>query len=262
MKLRVMVVGAMCFLISSFAVADQVLSQSYTISDRIRYIEAGDSVTVELRQGETASLSAEATAAELERVTVDVKGERLTLGVEREKGGFWGWFAGNDHDVKFVVQLPQPVGLTLLGASQALVGDIETQTFGVDASGASHAHVQKLVVNKLELDASGASKISIEKIQAQELKVSSSGASKVEVSGSSNTDKLDADISGASKYLGRNLVAKQAKVNASGASRADIHVADSMAVDVSGASHISYMGSPRIKQDVSGASGIESVDKW
>lgn len=257
MKIRSLLVICSCLFAPISAVADEILSQSYAI-ENIRYLEVGHAARVEVRQGPTESLRAEATADVLERVTVDVKGERLTLGVESKRRGWFNWFGNNNDEVKFVVQIKELNGLKLSGAVHAQVEELQGNSLKLDASGASHARFGSLHLETLVLELSGASHAIVKEAQLQRLQLSGSGASKIELKGEAKLTELRLDLSGASKYFGRGLDADLARVEASGASNIELGLVESLEVNASGASNVRYAGQPRIKQNTSGASSINS----
>ncbi|MDQ2077019.1 GIN domain-containing protein [Marinimicrobium sp. ABcell2] len=255
MKIRSLLIICLCLLAPTSAVAEE-LSQSYAI-ENIRYIEVGHAARIEIQQGATESLQALGTADVLERVTVDVKGDRLILGVRRKTGRLFNWF-GSDDDIKFVVQVQELSGLQLRGAAHAAVGALQGQSLSLDASGASQIQFERLEYEQLALELSGATQAVVNDAHLKRLTLSASGASKVELKGASTLDELSIDLSGASKYFGRGLDAIQARIKASGASNADIGVIESLEVRASGASSVHYAGRPQIKQHTSGASNINS----
>jgi hypothetical protein len=71
-------------LLPGLVYASGLQTRSYEIGN-VRHIEANNAVVVELRQAREPSISAEAEADVLPRVVVDVKGDRVTLGVKGEK---------------------------------------------------------------------------------------------------------------------------------------------------------------------------------
>ncbi len=257
MKIRSLLVICICLLAPISAAAEELLSQSYAI-ENIRYLQVAGGAKIEVRQGATETLRAEATAEVLERVTVDVKGERLILGVESKKGGWFNWFGNSDDEVKFVVQLNELSGLQLSGAVDAEIAEFRGNKLKLDASGASHIRFNGLAYEQLVLELSGASHLVTNIISLDTLKLSGSGASKIELKGEDALRELDLDLSGASKYLGRGLDAEQARIEASGASNIEIGRVESLEIYASGASNVRYAGRPRIKQQTSGASNINS----
>lgn len=257
MKIRSLLIVCLCLLTPVSVVAEELLSQSYAI-ENIRYLEVGHAARIELRQGATESLRVEGTADVLARVTVDVKGERLILGVKSKKSRLFNWFGNNDDEVKFVVQVTELSGLQMSGAVHAEVGELEGETLKLDASGATHTRFEGLSYQHLNLEFSGASHAVVKVNALETLELSGSGASKIELNGEATLEKLQLDLSGASKYFGRGLAAEEAEILASGASNIEIGTVEYLEVNASGASNVRYGGQPRIKQNTSGASNINS----
>ncbi|WP_111642248.1 GIN domain-containing protein [Marinimicrobium alkaliphilum] len=258
MKSQLILFAGLCLLVCSSALADGVVTQPYPI-ENIRYIEAGQAIRLDIRQGDNESLSVEGTHDILERVSITVQGERLILGVKRKKGGFFNWFGerNNDH-ARFVIELPQLASLELSGATHARLGAFDLADLKLEVSGASRVQAGKLTFDNLELWLSGASRIEFEGLQGDSLGARISGASRVEVRDEGQIHTLTLHVSGASHYQGTPVSMEQAVVDASGASRAELGRTEMLEINASGASNIDYRGEPRITQRTSGGSNIRS----
>lgn len=257
MKIRLLLVVCLCLVAPISAVSEQLLTQSYPI-ENIRHIEVGHAASIEVRQGASETLRAEGSAEVLERVTVDVKGERLILGVESKRGGLFNWFGDNDDEIKFVVQVTELSSLQFSGAVHAEIGKLQGTNLKFDVSGASHTNFEGLNYQQLNFELSGASHLVAQVTALEGLRLSGSGASKIDLKGEAKLEQLELYLSGASKYYGRGLAAQQALVQVSGASNVEIGAVESLEVDASGASNVRYAGRPRIKQKTSGVSNINS----
>jgi hypothetical protein len=239
------------------AQAEPMLYQSYTIGD-VRFIEANKAVSVELRQADQPSLRAEATEGALERATVDVRGERLILSVKRERRGLLSLFRGGSEPVLFRVELPNPAGVKLSGASGANIEGVNVDSFDIELSGASRTDLAALTAESLTLRLSGASNVTVNQLNANEVRAQASGASNVAVKTETQVDVLDVNLSGASRLRGALLEANEAKVVVSGASNVELTVLGHLDIHASGASSVRYSGSPQVRQNVSGASSVRA----
>lgn len=243
----------------ALAIAAELESRQWDIGD-VRYIETGGAVELELRQGDSPSLVAEATAEALEKVIVDIDGDRLTLDMHEKESGFWGWFKGEKEQVKFVLQVSQPLGLVLQGASKAKVADISVPEFTLEANGASQVQMDTLTAETLNVRLSGATQLAVDEVHAQQATVSLVGASKLKVNGTSALNRLDVEANGASKFYGFNVAADDVTAEATGASRVEVTVHTALNASANGASHVIYAGEPRVKKAESGASRVSQKD--
>lgn len=242
---------------SAPTLAEQLLAHIYPIHD-VREVVVNGGASLELVQGDTESLRAEATQEVLTRVKVDLSGQRLTLGVKSDRGGFFQWINHSDEHVRFVLQVKDLSRLELSGGVTARVGDLTVSMLKIDLSGSSHAVMSGLTATGLTIHSSGAGRLEAGNIRAEQLRLDMSGASSVDIREEGQVNDIRLDVSGASKYHGKSLASKTAWASASGASYIELRVEDSLEAHASGASHISYHGNPRTSQHSSGASRIHS----
>lgn len=254
---------AICsFFISSMLLATgasaELLSQTYAI-EQVREIHAGHASKLEIRQGDSESLTVEGSAEALEHVRVNLKNGVLRLESRQPSKGFWGWIglsSGNGDSVTFYIQVTELEELHLGGASSANLAALKGNNLDLHLNGASNAKLGQLQLEQLGLDLSGASRINLEKLQARRIKGQISGASQFEIKTPSQSPRVDVNVSGASKFYGRQLSVEKAKVDVSGASYAEVQVSEQLEAHASGASSIDYYGQPRMQQHSSGASNI------
>src|SRR5690606_13311943 len=159
MKIRAFALPFICLVICAgspaTALAEQLLAQTYPIQN-IREIVVGGGAKIEISQGDSESLRAEASKEVLERVSVDVTGNRLTLKVKDKNGGFFNWFNHNNDQVKFIVQVKQLTHLELGGAAHAKVNQLRGASLSLNSHGASHADIGQLHIPDLRIELSGA----------------------------------------------------------------------------------------------------------
>lgn len=257
MKFRVLSLSCFFLFASTQVFAEELLAQIYPI-ENVRKIVVGGGAHIEIRQGNSESLRAEATQDVLERVSVDLSGDRLTLKVKHARMGFFDWFNGNDEQIKFVVEVKELSDLELGGAAQASIGELRGSGLKLDLHGASRAEIDQLDFDVVKVNLSGAGHIRVTSLTAQQLYAEVSGAAQMAIDGSGTLDEAHLEVSGASKYFAKGLTTTDAWVHASGASHMEIRVTETLDANASGASSINYFGNPRVKHDSSGASRIHS----
>lgn len=259
MNIRRLILTGICVFLPASAFAETLLANVYPI-ENVREIIVSGGASLELRQGDTETLRAEATQEDLEYVSVDLSGSRLTLKIKDKRKGFFDWFGGDYGKVKFIVQIKDLSKLELSGAAHGTIGNLRTNNLTLNLHGASHAELDQLHVADLTVDISGAGRIKVNEIHAQQLDAIISGAARMAVEGAGQVNDLRLDVSGASKYFGRGLASVNARARASGASHIEVRVSETLDANASGASHIGYYGNPRVKQDSSGASRITAKE--
>jgi hypothetical protein len=245
-----------CVLLSPSALAEPVMAHIYPINDVID-IRVGGGAKVEIRQGETESLRAEAVQSVLDRVSVDLSNGRLKLGVKSGERRFFNWFNFSDEEVKFIIEVKNLERLELSGATSAVIGDLRVGDLEFHFNGASRATVARLETPVLKVELSGAGHLGINQLHGKRVDAGISGASRMEVKDGA-VDALEVHASGASQYHGEKFQGGTVKAHASGASRIDVRASNSLEADASGASHITYYGNPKVRQSSSGASSIKS----
>lgn len=252
--------SASLFSIESVWASDTV-ARAYDIKN-VSEVQVGGGGQIEITQGDSETLRVEAAADVIDRVSVDLSGNKLTLGVKRSSGkgwGFFNFFYNSDDKVRYILQLKSLQYLGLSGATRGSLGDWKAQALAVKASGASEINFAKLVVDDLFVDLSGASHANAESISAGKLKFDLSGASNAKIKAQGRAKLLEASCSGASSFHGKLLTVTQADVNASGASTIETNTTEFLKAVASGASSVRYLGQPRLESNSSGASNINSI---
>lgn len=242
------------------AVAAETVARSYDIKN-VSEVVVGDGGQIQITQGDSESLRVEASTDVIDKVRVDLSGNRLTLGMKRGSGasGFLDWFNHRDHDVRYILQVKSLKYLGLSGASRANLGNWKDKDMVVNVSGAGEANFSSLSVEDLFVDLSGASNSNIQSLSANKLKFELSGAANANIKGQSQAKFLQVGCSGASNFRGKLLTVGQADANASGASNIEVNATEFLKAIASGASNVRYLGQPRLESNSSGASNINSI---
>lgn len=258
-KKSLLCVAAICvaeLLLAINVHAEDVVAQAYPISG-VTGVQVGGGAFIEITQGDTESLTVEATPEVMKRVKVDLTDHLLTLSIKRE-GKRFTWFNNNNEKVRFILQVKQLSLLDLSGAAHAMIGKYHGEKIVLKASGASYANFNGLQINSLHLEGSGASNIEIQTIVSQAMDIDLSGASTFKVEKTSKTNQIKIGASGASNYHGRPLIAAIADADASGASFIELQVSSTLKADASGASNINYYGAAKVSSSTSGASHVNA----
>lgn len=214
------------------ALSCQVTAQEtrkFSVSGFTR-LSMGNAFKIDVKQGNSYSVTATGRAEDLDDIESSVKGGELRLGYKNHN---WN---KNRKTVEVSITMPS--------------------LDGVDFSGASKANVARFSgVKSMDIEVSGASQVTMS-LASPKVSVDLSGASSLALSGEG--DVLTGEVSGASSLKGRDFSAKTVNIDASGASSAAVLASNTVNAEASGASSIRYSGSARdIHSSTSGASSVK-----
>jgi hypothetical protein len=217
--------------------ADEVRTEQHALPP-FRQIVVGGYAEVTLVQGDSESLTVEATGNQMRRFDVRVRDGTLTIHTNHSKQGWYSFFG--------------------LEAKTARVTIAFRTLDGITADGAVKIRAEKMRVDRLKVSASGATNLRIGELDAKSLAVDGSGAIKMEIAGRAAAQAID--ISGAGDYRADDLASDTAKVAVSGAGRVVVRVAKTLDVDLSGAANVDYIGDPKVTRRISGMGRIKQRD--
>lgn len=240
--------------------ASDAVAKSYDIKNVSEVIVNGGG-RLELVQGDTESLRVEADKDVIDRVVVDLSGDKLTLSVKNSGRGFnfFHWFDNSKDEATYILQLKKLDFLGVSGASHATLGNWNGKTLEVKASGAAEITFADLTVDDFFLELTGASNSRVQKFTVTKAKFELSGAANMDVKAAGQAKFLSVGASGASNFRGKLLSVTQGDVGASGASNIELTATEYLKADASGASNIRYLGQPKVQSNASGASHVSSL---
>ncbi len=192
-------------------------------------LDASGDVTIS--EGEP-SLTIHAQQGALDRLTSDVSGDTLTLGV---RGGWLNWTLG---EVRYDLTLPDLETLELNGS-----GDIDS---GVTTDGTLVIH----------LDGSG--DIELAGLDAERIEVTISGSGNVDLSGTAT--ELAIELDGSGDVDAEDLAVQEATVEIGGSGDVSLSVRDNLYARISGSGRIEYSGDPVVDSEVSGSGDVVRED--
>ncbi len=209
------------------------ISRNYPVGG-FRQIEVAGPYDVEVRTGSNPSVSAQGSEKLLERTVVEVKGDKLLIRTERNKGWFrMGW--SSKGKARFVVTVPELGGAAIAGSGDIRVDRVKGQSFDGSIAGSGGLNIGAVEVGTLRLSiaGSGDARTGAGRAQNAEYEIAGSGgveaggvstqALKVSIAGSGNvranaTQTADVDIVGS----GDVVVTGGAKCNVSKAGSGDV----------------------------------------
>ena len=189
-----------------------VVSRNYTVGG-FDQIEVAGPYNVQVRTGANVSVSARGPQSTLEHMVVEVRGNRLLIHPERQKGWFHsGWRHSGKIDV--TVTVPQ-----LRGAAIAGSGDI---------------NVDRVKGDRFEGDIAGSGSLGVNAIDVGTLKLSIAGSGGTKVAGG-RAQRAEYEIAGSGDIDARNVQTQNADVSIAGSGN--------IAAQATGTADVSIMGS-------------------
>lgn len=192
-------------------------------------LKVGSAIRVVLTMSDKESLTFEAEADVLPKLTAEVEDGILCIGSK-----------GNTESKKPMIAYVSARSLK-----------------SIDVTGASEVELTNVLeTEKLSLELSGAAELDLN-LKVKKLDAEVEGAADVEIKGSAGM--LSLDLSGAAKFKSSDLSAGDVKIKASGAAHAKVQAAGMLKVNASGASKVIYSGTPKDKNIyTSGAASVKA----
>lgn len=186
---------------------------------------------IEIRQGDTESLTISAPSSYLPYIETEVENGTLLISTRK------GFIGASASRVQYRLTVKDLDSLHLSGAGVIKV-------------------IDGLQSTNFILNLSGAGSIEIEDLSATNLSVNLSSAGAIIITG--NVENQSVNLSGVGSYEGGDLQSKTTSVNLSGAGSATVWATDSLDVTVSGVGSVGYYGNPQVTQNVSGLGSVNS----
>ena len=199
--------------------------------DRVVFEGLGE---LTITQGVSESLTIEAESNVMGRITTEVKGGTLRIGM---RSGLFG--------VSVVPTKPIRYDLTMK--------DIRA----FDLSGLGSLYAGEIAVDRLDLDMSGGGKILIRSLNADLLVLELSGLGACELSG--QVRRQEVILAGGGDYDAADLESEKAEVTLTGLGKATVWATDTLDVTITGAGGVEYYGDPTVAQDVTGLGRVRSL---
>ena len=194
-------------------------------------VSLGISGTLTVKQGSSYSIVLEGDEDDLDKIEVEVKGDRLVIKTRNNSWSRMGKITGT-------VVMPTIESLSVSGSGTLKSdGTLNTGDLSLAVSGSGDMEVA---------------------ISAEDVKMSVSGSGDIEASGS--CEDLDLAISGSGGVQAKNLQAKDVDAAISGSGEAYINLTGDLEGRISGSGDIYYKGNPSsIDSRVSGSGNIQKM---
>lgn len=194
-------------------------------------------IDVVLSQGETAGIRIQGKAEDVARVKIEVKDQRLIIGMGNKSGWFSSWVINTP--LVATLALPKLTQLTILGSGNARLGRFDLKD------------------DQLSIDIRGSGDVIADHLLAKSVRLNIQGSGDVTLAGTVDTQAIA--IAGSGDYLAGNLKSRQGAVSISGSGDAELWSEESLSVSIAGSGDVSYYGQPRLTRSVNGSGDVISL---
>jgi hypothetical protein len=210
-----------------------IVSRSYQVGN-FQEIEVAGPYDVQVRTGANPAVSARGSEKLLERTVVEVRGDKLLIRPERQKGWFdFGW--SNSGKAQFTVTVPQ-----LSGASIAGSGDIQ---------------IDKVRGDRFEGSVAGSGGLNVGQLDVQSLKFEIAGSGGVKaVSG--RAQNVGLEIAGSGDIDARGVQAQTADVSVAGSGNVAAHASGTANIEIMGSGDVEVTGGAKCKITKAGSGDV------
>ncbi len=199
-----------------------MIVQYRQVSDFRELVFRGPGV-LEVRQGESESLSIEAPGAVLDNIVCRVASEKLHLGYKAEKVSP---LAIYQTPIRYRLELKELSKITITGSGRVEIPDLDTDT----------------LVCRL----SGRSTIQLDQLTSDHLDVALAAAAQMRVQGDIESQFIV--LGDSASYEAEDLMSDSADIRLTQNANASVRVNDQLTAYVGGQSTLSYIGYPEVKK--------------
>ena len=274
MKIKISTALLLFVLSISAAIAQTRETKDVSTFTKISFRVSGK---LHLKQGSPQKVEIEGKKDALEKIEVEVEGNRLVI--KREGNGWMDWSFGDDDDkVNVYVTVKDIEGLSVSGSGDLIgQGKITSSDLDLNVSGSGLLQLEADVSGDLEADVSGSGeivlkgscrnydsdvsgsgRIDLDVAISEKASFGVSGSGKIQAAGTANEVKTN--ISGSGKVLAANLETNKCEVRISGSGDVEINVKSELDANISGSGSVSYKGNPsHVNSHASGSGHVRKM---
>jgi len=213
--------------------AGATVSRNYQVGN-FQQIEVAGPYDVDVRTGSNASVSASGSEKLLGRTIVEVKGDKLVIHPEQQKGWFhMGW--SSHGKARFTVTVPQLSGATIAGS-----GDIR---------------VDKIQGNNFEGVVDGSGTLNVTSLEVQTVKLAIAGSGDIK-GGSGKAQSAEYEIAGSGDVDAGAIQTQQAKVSIAGSGSVRAHATGTAEVSIMGSGDVDVAGGAKCSVSKAGSGSV------
>ncbi|OEJ99649.1 head GIN domain-containing protein [Roseivirga misakiensis] len=170
----------------------------------------------------------------LERIETEVRGGKLSIGVESRRG----WRSRSSGRVNVYITIKELRGVSISGSGDVIGQSVfKTDDFYASISGSGDM--------ELEVD-------------AKNINAKISGSGNIELKGSGEYARLT--MSGSGKYLAEELKVDDYEISISGSGRSSVNAQENLDIRISGSGSVYYKGRPAINSSVAGSGKVRRIN--
>ncbi len=207
------------------------VSRNYPVGNFNR-VEVGGSFDVDVRTGSKPGVNVQGSEKLIERLTVEVKGDRLVIGTKRNRGWLGGWRSYGKGQVRITV--PSLSAATLAGSGAMRIDKVQGERFEGQVAGSGDLHVGSVAVSALKLGIAG--------------------SGKVEAAG--RADRAEYDIAGSGDVRAAGLNAQDVEVSIAGSGNIRGHATRRAKVDIAGSGDVEISGGAKCEVHKAGVGKV------
>ena len=212
--------------------AGPVVSRGYQVGN-FTGLDALGPFNVTVRTGANPSVQARGNQALIDKLVVEVKGDKLLIHPPEHHGWFGGWH-GTRGKADITVTVPQLHAATLAGAGGINIDKVQGESFNGQIQGSGDLDIGSLSVNELKLTIAGAGS----------------------VSGAGTAKSADYSIAGSGDVKADRIAVEDLKVGIAGAGNVNAHATRAAKIDIMGSGSVHVTGGAKCSVSKMGAGDV------
>ena len=211
--------------------AGPVVSRDYQVGN-FTGVEVAGPFDVDIRTGARPGVHAQGNEKLIERLVVEVKGDKLLIHPRRNGNWFGGWHSSGSG--KIAVTVPALAAATLAGSGDMTIDKVQGERFDGQIAGSGDLRVGQVDVGSLKLGIAG-----------------SGGAS-----ASGRARDASYEIAGSGSVDAHSLTTETLKVSIAGAGDIKAHASNSAKVDIRGSGDVEVTGGAKCSVSKAGSGNV------
>jgi len=210
------------------------VSRSYQVGN-FTELELAGAYDVDVKTGPAVSVSARGPEKMIERLVVEVKGNKLLIHPEKQKGWFnMGW-TRNSEKVQVTVTVPSLEAATLAGSGVIAIDKVQGERFDGQIAGSGNLRLGAVAVNSLKLGIAG-----------------SGGAS----AGGGKARSAEYEIAGSGGVDGGKVAVEDLKISIAGSGDVKANATRTADVDIMGSGDVVLTGGAKCSVSKAGSGDV------
>jgi hypothetical protein len=190
-----------------------LVQKSYQVGN-FTQVEVAGPFDVAIRTGAAPSVSAHGNQKLIDRLVVEVKGDKLVIHTESNRGWFnWGWGTSGEADIAITV--PTISAATLAGSGGIGIDHVKGDNFQGTVAGSGDLNIDTVEVQSLTLTIAGSGDVRAKAGQAGSVAYKIAGSGGIDA-GNIRAQTAEVSIAGSGSIKGQATTAADVKIMGSG----------------------------------------------